>query len=283
MNLMTHNLYSYQLLQEQEDELNERKQELQSLYNNDMSQWKQTLHSSLEVSPADRMEQIRKRAFELKAKREEERQVFVKECYEQQWRDQCDDLRALESQATLDRIVKDREQQIIENKRKKDSVALVQNESQCSLINKDETLELSQRKKSSLDFRRALDQQVQWKASLAESAAQQKQEEEKGTLGHLANLEQQALFEQAQRLEQAKRKGQDLLQETMLRANDKDTNKVLQRQQNLLLLEHAMEIERQQIVAEEEKKAFGKEGRLLHLWCFSCVYKMLINLNIHHM
>ena len=262
---MTHNLYSYQLLQEQEDELNERKQELQSLYNNDMSQWKQTLHSSLEVSPADRMEQIRKRAFELKAKREEERQVFVKECYEQQWRDQCDDLRALESQATLDRIVKDREQQIIENKRKKDSVALVQNESQCSLINKDETLELSQRKKSSLDFRRALDQQVQWKASLAESAAQQKQEEEKGTLGHLANLEQQALFEQAQRLEQAKRKGQDLLQETMLRANDKDTNKVLQRQQNLLLLEHAMEIERQQIAAEEEKKAFGKEGRLLHL------------------
>ena len=61
------------LLQQEEEELLRRKQELQTIYNDEMSQWKETLRSSLEVSQEQRMEQIRSRAYELKCSREAER------------------------------------------------------------------------------------------------------------------------------------------------------------------------------------------------------------------
>ena len=65
-----------------------------------MSHWKETLKSSLEVTPEERMERIRTRAYDLNAKREAERKEFVEECNERQWRDACGDLRAFDSKAT---------------------------------------------------------------------------------------------------------------------------------------------------------------------------------------
>lgn len=70
------------LKEEDEDELWRRKQDLQSLYRTEMEGWKETLQSTLEETQEERMEKIRARAYELKEKREAERQAFVKECYE---------------------------------------------------------------------------------------------------------------------------------------------------------------------------------------------------------
>ena len=78
------------LLQRDEEELRERKEALQSMFDGEMTRWKQTLQGSLEVTQEDRMERIRTRAYELKEKREAERQHVVKECYEKQWRDECE-------------------------------------------------------------------------------------------------------------------------------------------------------------------------------------------------
>ena len=69
------NAQKQKLLQQEQEDVTKRKQELQLLYNGEMQQWKQTLQSSLEVSQEEKMEQIRRRAYQLKDKREKE--VFV--------------------------------------------------------------------------------------------------------------------------------------------------------------------------------------------------------------
>ena len=54
------------------------------------------------------MRRIRARAHLLKEQRESERQRFVQEMYDKQWRDACDDARTLDSNAVVKKLVRDR-------------------------------------------------------------------------------------------------------------------------------------------------------------------------------
>jgi len=278
------NAITQKLLRQEEDELNQRKQELSSLYNNEMSQWKNTLQSSLEVTQEERMERIRTRAYELKAKREAERQKFVKECYERQWRDACDDLRAIDSKATLDRIVGDREsmiksKRILEEQEQKQNS---QNDANCmSLINKEDDDGQSQRRQSSIEVKRALDHQVQWKIAQAESIAKQTQRGEQEKLRHLAYLEQRAQESAKQAIEQAKRGGDEMLQETRLRAKQREAEQELEKKQNLILLQHALDSERRQIEQEQAKKELGKEFAQEYVQCLREQAKLEEKENAH--
>ncbi|KAL7543917.1 hypothetical protein ACHAXR_013296 [Thalassiosira sp. AJA248-18] len=264
------NAITQKLLQQDEEELNQRKNELQSLYNDEMSQWKTTLKSSLEVTPEQRMEQIRTRAYELKAKREAERQEFVEECYERQWRDACDDLRAIESKSTLDRIVTDRERMIkIKRMNEEHQPPLQKETSAMSLINKDESHDHIQRRQSNLDFTRALEHQVQWKRSQVESMTMQKQHEEQAQLRHLAMLEKRAMESAKASVAQKYSCGQETLKETRLRATYAEERQRIEKSQNLLLLQHALDREQQQqqILAEKVKQEMGKGAASEYVQC----------------
>mmetsp|Transcript_7779 Transcript_7779/g.13995 ORF Transcript_7779/g.13995 Transcript_7779/m.13995 type:complete len:472 (+) Transcript_7779:388-1803(+) len=259
------------LLQQEEEELHQRKQELQSLYNDEMSQWKTTLQSSLEVTQEERMERIRTRAYKLKATREAERQNIVKECYERQWRDACDDLRAIDSKATLDRIMIDREM-MIKSKRiieEQEQQQRSQNEAHCmSLINnKDESDGQCQRRQSSLEIKRALDHQVQWKRTKAESMTKQLHHEEQEELRLLALLESQARESSKESMEKARRGGGEMLQETRLHAKEETRLRAKEREQNVILLQHALNMERRQIQVEQAKKEVGKEAASEYVQC----------------
>ncbi|KAL7547374.1 hypothetical protein ACHAWF_015266 [Thalassiosira exigua] len=256
------------LLQEDEEELCRRKDELGSLFDGEMSKWAGTLKSSLEVTPEQRMEQIRKRAYELKEKREAERKEFVNECYIRQWRDACDDLRVFDSKATLDRIVKDRQSMIENNKLDEARQGQSKNEvAAMSLITKDESDEQSQRRQSSLAFKTALDHQVEWKRSLAESTMKQTQREDQEELQMLAMLEKRAQEAAKIETEKAKMRGRDMLQETKVRAKNMEEQQRSGRGQNRLLLQHAIETEKQQIAAERAKKSVGKEAASEYVQC----------------
>jgi len=262
------NAITQKLLQQDEEHLHKRKQELQSLYNGEMSKWKDTLQSSLEVTPEERMERIRTRAYELKAKREAERKEFVKESYERHWRDNCDDLRAIDSKATLDRIMIDREL-MIQNKRANEAQQPKHpNEAHCmSLINKDESDGHSQRRQSSLEIKKALDHQVQWKRTKADSMTKQQQRDEEEELRQLALLEYQARVSSKESIDKAKRDGKEMLQETRARANERESRQDTEKKQNLILLQHALDMERRQIQAEQAKKDLGKGITSEHLRC----------------
>ena len=267
------NARKQKLLQQEQEEVNKRKQELQSLYNDEMQQWKQTLQSSLEVSQEEKMESIRRRAYQLKDKRERERQAFVAECYERQWVDACDELREFDSNQTLNRLTKDRALVIEKNRARameEQSNNAQQNDDDTSyvmsLINKDESHEQECRRQKEYELKRALDHQVQMQQSQAEHSRRKKQIEEKQQLSQLAMLEQEAkeldkeLIGRSKQQEGGKEEGYEMLQELGQRANERKNKEIESRKQNLILLQHAMDIEKSQVDAERAKKEFGKEA-----------------------
>jgi hypothetical protein len=62
------------------------------------------------------------RAHALKDAREKERQEFVKQMYDDKWRDECDDARTLDSQAMSMYMDKHRQDQIQEKVRRKQAI-----------------------------------------------------------------------------------------------------------------------------------------------------------------
>ena len=76
-----------------------------------MNHWKYLLANQAETL-SERKERIRARAHMLKDRRENERKEFVQEMYAKQWRDANDDARTLDSQAIMDKLLRDRKASI---------------------------------------------------------------------------------------------------------------------------------------------------------------------------
>ncbi len=213
------------------------------------------------VTQEERMEQIRARAYELKERREKERQAFVKECYERQWMESCDDLRALNSKAMLDRLTKDRELIIKNKKRISEEQQKCQGENVAmpSMTDADDGGNTEQRRQSSLEYKRALDHQIQWKRSHAESLMRSKQLQEQEQLEQLAKLQELEKQSERELIEKAKQDSEEMLQEMQQRSKERETRQSIERNQNSILLQHVMEEERRQIQMEQAKKELGRE------------------------
>jgi len=250
------------LLQQEQDELEKRKREMQSLRDGEMNGWKKTLQTSLEVTQEERMEQIRERAYELKAQREADRQAFVGECYERQWVDECDELRAIDSKATLDRMRKDQEAMI------KNKTVSVEQEPRfaTSLINKDESNEQARRRQASLEMKLALDRQVQWKKEQIEDMTRKRQLEEKEQLRQLATLEEKARQSGKEAIEEARKNGEKMQQDLRLRAMEREKRKAMELEQNRILLQHVLDTERNRIQMEQAKRHVGKDAASKEEW-----------------
>ena len=252
-----------QLLQKDNDELDERKKNLQSLYSSEMTDWEQTIQSSREISQEDRMNQIRDRAYMLKDQREKERQQFVSECYERQWKDACEELRILESKQVLNRLTKDRafliKQKEVTAEQKQQPMPSEDTAAMC-LLQKDESYEQEVKRQQALEFKRSLDHQIMMKERKAKRETLQTRQEERQQLQQCALLEHKSREDDINKHEKAKNSGNKILEETRLRAIERDKASLETRKQNLILLKHAMDIERQQIDDKNLKKLEGKDA-----------------------
>ena len=174
-----------------------------------------------------------------------------------------DDLRAITSKKTLDRIMVDRESMIKSRAivSEKEQQLRSRNEAHCmSLINKDESDGQSQRRQSSLEIKRTLDHQVQWKRTKASAMASQLQREEQEELRHLALLEQKARESAKGSKEKANKDGEELLNATRLRAKKSELRREEERKQNLLLLQHAGSLGLKKIQADLARKQVDKDA-----------------------
>ena len=110
--------------------------------------------------------------------------------------------------------------------------------------------------------RRALDHQIMMKERKAERERMQTRQEEQQQLQQCALLGQRSREDDIALHEKAKNSGNKILEETRLRAIERDKARLETRKQNLILLKHAMDIERQQIDDENAKKEEGKDAAL---------------------
>lgn len=262
-----------QYLKEDGEELRRRQQELQQLYGGEMDRWKSELKEKLEVTQEQKMEQIRERAYALKAKREAERQEFVKECYERQWRDACDDLRAIDSKATLDRLAEDRKimlevkKAMLEKQKAEECVG----ESMSFLHDREEDEE--HRREINMRTKQALDQQLKWKREHQATLLAQKKYEEEQQLQHLAKLEEKSKEAHNELVRKAKKEGEDMYQQMLERSKLREERKKIESDHDLILLQHALEKEKHEIEAELAKKEEGKEAAFEYVQCLRAQLK----------
>jgi hypothetical protein len=93
--------------------LQERRKKLAAMLSAEQKAYEQEL-VDFEESPAQRMDKMAVRAYELKKRREDERKAFVQEKLYQQWRDGIDDLRTMDSEITALKTIAARDHQLFE-------------------------------------------------------------------------------------------------------------------------------------------------------------------------
>jgi len=221
--------------------------ELQSLYYNDKLSWEN--EANTKHRKEDRVEKIRSRAYELKAKREAERVEYVRKCYERQWGES----RALRSKEMMNEIVVSRRRA---NNRAQNDNTDVHSGDMCILRN-EECDEQVERRKSILETKRALDKQIELKRKQAAAAAAQTHREEQLQLRLLAKLDEEARETEIRASEKAKQEQKEVLEDTLQRIKGKQQRRELERYQDAVLLQHALDLERDAILAEKAKKHDG--------------------------
>lgn len=245
------------LLKQDEEQLRARQKELQSRYSNEMSQWKEKLLESMNVTKEQQLETIRQRAFALRENREKERLEFVEKCYHRQWKDGCDELRALESKETTNRLLEDRQKSVSRKQTGFDEGEFI-DKAFSKMTQRDED-EQAQRRQSNLEMKRALEQQIEWKRSQMASVAAKNKQEEDEQLRRLEQMEQLAAEQNKRMVEKAKQEGNALKRETMERAKTLEERRQLEKECDLILLQHALKQEQMQMNAEKDKREKGKE------------------------
>jgi hypothetical protein len=94
-----------------DEDLARRRIMIQNLYAAEIIEWKDAILNSGETNE-EHKERIRTRAHILKADRERDRKEFVKQAYDKQWRDACDDARTLDSAALMTKLMEDRRDRV---------------------------------------------------------------------------------------------------------------------------------------------------------------------------
>ncbi|KAJ3089361.1 Cilia- and flagella-associated protein 53 [Quaeritorhiza haematococci] len=100
-----------------ESELEERREKLRQLLAEDDLRYSQELLAQQETKES-RIEAMKARVAELKAKREAERKAIAEEKLMQKWRNECDELRAVESKLVAQEIAAARGEQLVEHQQK---------------------------------------------------------------------------------------------------------------------------------------------------------------------
>eukprot|EP00986_Skeletonema_menzelii_P017240 scaffold18456_cov155-Skeletonema_menzelii.AAC.2 len=240
-------------------------QSIQSLYKNDRSLWENEANARMIQSKDERIEQIRSRAYTLKAKREEERLQLVKDCYRRQWKESCDEMRVLQSKEMLNQIVKDRKLDILAICDTNDDSHL---RDMCILRNDNEDCDQhSKHHESILQTRRALDKQIELKKKQAAAATAQLHREEQEQMLLKSKLEGEARESERLASEKAKQEQQEVLEDTLQRAKEKQSRQELEKHHDAILLEHALARERDAIRAEETNKLDSKEASKEFIRC----------------
>ena len=246
-----------------EEQIDARRAKLMKLYDDDMNQWKNIVVKSQYMSTEEQMEQIREKAYRLKAKREAERQEYVKKCCDRQWRDACDEARTLDSKARLDKLMHDRKHSVVNKEAKKESREDAKTREEWNRKMQDlkekEIKDHKIRNQKNLEMKLALDHQVMSLQQKKTRLEQQKRDEDLQQIKQW-ELENQLEHEKhVKMIKEAHQRGDDIFQTNLSRLEARQRENALQRENDLLLLKFAQEKERIQIENELAKKDEGKE------------------------
>jgi len=253
-----------QLRKSRQDQILQRKRKLAELLNREMQQWQDAVKNSRE-STEDRKASIAQRAIALRDAREAERKEFVEQCYRDQYRNACDDARFLDAKALTKYVMDEREKQIeMKHTRReelrRESEAL---DRQCQerLVELDEKESEKERTRRQMEFeiRGILDGQTANLRRRKEALRQQQAED-----AAIEHAEWKAAMDKEQE-EQSKRtalayaRGRAIREFNESRKHLRREAEAHVREQDMMLLQYALDKEKADEMNEARKREEEKE------------------------
>jgi len=263
-NRRQHNLETEEKFESNKKKINKRHQKIKDLYEEEISKWRALVVESQYVSTETRIDQLRQKAYHLRAKRENERKEYVKACFDRQWRDACDEARSLDSKARLEKLVYDRSHAVVckETKLKEmreDAKKSEEFHQKLRKLEEKERKDYDERRRKNIEIKIALDHQVKSLESKKERLKKQKCDEDSEQIAQWERENEQLNRRNMEMIGQAHKRGTEMLHENIARSKEMAKEKALQREKDLFLLKFAQEKERKQIEMELMKKGEGKE------------------------
>lgn len=254
------------LTQIEENTLKQRQQNLYSLYNDDMGKWKVQFCELQNMSASERLEKLRKQALKLREKREKQRQNFVNECYDRQWRDGCDELRTLYSKAITEKVMNDRSQFFAINQIKNTPISSldIKCKSDDTEYDHEDTIARTKAAKNQ-ETKAALDIQMTYIHNRNNVERKERMKEEKQKLDQWKAEEEMERVKRSQAKKSAQKIGEEIQQANAERKIKREKDVATQREQDLVLLKVALRKEEQDIQLEAKQKDEGKEAAKEHL------------------
>jgi len=250
---------------EQEESLIARRKELAKLYNDEMDAWTEEILSRTETYE-EKKKRIMDRAHALRDAREKERQDFVRERLEKQWRDGLDEARAKDSAAKNFQVKQEVLGQISEKIRLKQE--LTKEEDLRVQEWKKQLDELEQLEQKKEEMRKQADQRLLegLRAQMAELEERKRQlnyksrlEDEEELRNIRAALEQEE-EDQRRRQEEGRKRGEEIRNFNSSQRAATEEEKRVRREQERLLLEYALAKEREAAALEDQKREMNKKA-----------------------
>mmetsp|Transcript_2981 Transcript_2981/g.4283 ORF Transcript_2981/g.4283 Transcript_2981/m.4283 type:complete len:476 (-) Transcript_2981:1321-2748(-) len=243
--------------------LEHRRSKLQALYQSELESWRQAIALNKNETPEERIERIREKAYRLKEQRERERQQYVAECYERQWRDACDDARTIDSKAQLEKLMIDRKNTVqakrgVDAKEKAAEAEALRISAQ--KLREQEEKEEAARAEKNASLRRALDEQVTYVNECRNTLAKDKEREEMALLERWRSEEEDDKRQQTMTVLEAQKRGLEAVKFNQIRLEEKRKADNLERMKDNVLLQHAMAKEKNEIAQEVQKKEHAQES-----------------------
>lgn len=242
-----------------------RRSELASLYNDELQNWQQEVLSKVETIE-ERKERIMKKAFALRDSREKGRMEHVEAAYKRQWRDSNDDSRTLNSEALTKFMAAERNQQMKDKviaaaqSGEDDEAFLKEWQRQLDVLEAKDKAKNALRHTNNISTAKGIISQIEYNTNQKQIMYDNTQREAEEEI----RMVRQAIADEKARLQQKKQDrfdaGQKILQYNSQFADIAADAARTQAEQDRFLLDHAMEQERQQIAAENEKKKLAGDA-----------------------
>jgi len=254
------------IAEKENSDLERRRAKLSELYQNEMNEWRNKLKLSRTFSEESRIQGLQERALKLKENRELKQRVFVKSCYDRQWKESCDDVRTLESRAVIDKLMFDRKSAFVFKEANTKDVngddlkKLVEIRQRSEDLKHREIKEKEERDRKNLEMKHALDEQVKTLRLKNKILTKIKRQEEIEQLEQLYAEDAREKQKKDHITKEAHKRGKEMFHASMKRIEHLEQDKAVERFRDTVVLNYALDKEKNQIFQEIDQKRRGKEA-----------------------
>lgn len=206
------------------------------------------------------------KAYSLRDKRESERLAFVSKCYNDQWRDACDDARTLDSKALVNFINEERLQQIKSKQERNERLNADDTEflAQCQKIADEaaakEKAKQDRRQKADHDTQAEILSHIEYNRKNMEDHYNKAHEEQLLDIQRNKEDIARVAAKEKKKADDLRQRGREIMEYNAQFKTIKDEEERIDREQNAILLEYALRKERERIAEEEAAKHAYKEA-----------------------